>query len=385
MKTYRTLLLIFNLVLLTGCEGILPENWNPLTNASESSQPNPDSGSSPADTVPSTSPLTPSPISSPIVSESISGNKLISDKGIGPAQLGMTLGELQQALGPAATVENQPQFWVDYGAIAIRQGKEIQFYVLYPQGQPLQASDPITLLYTDNPTYRTSENIGPGTPLPQAVKAYGVVSLRYNTQAESREELVFTKSPSPNIWFRSNGAQLKEGTAGIYPENPSEPKTSEPKTSEPKTSELKVTETFRATAAIGAVLVQKQRPAAEQVRGIDCDRPKGTQQADICALAAFETADAKLEETFQAVLLKNNSTDVQRLLDDQLTWIQDRDQRCQVPGESIRQYPASVSQCLVKLTQERMTQLEQQRNQPSVPQSSTPPTPAPSPAGSTTP
>jgi hypothetical protein len=144
----------------------------------------------------------------------VSGRKIISATGIGTARLGMTYGELQQQLSPTTKFLVKQNFQVDFDAIAVVQGKEVEYYILYPAGEKLQAQDQIKFLKTDNPNYLTSAGVGAGTSLSAASKIYGKPTLFYNQANESREYVKFAQQPAKNIYFR---VRVKSGgLAGIY-------------------------------------------------------------------------------------------------------------------------------------------------------------------------
>lgn len=213
-------------VLATGCGG-----------ASETSA----ADSTPTASVASPSPAVvaeePSPSVSSPTPES-ADSTLISATGIGPAQLGMTLGDLKAALGSETEFAVESPFIVDFDAIAVRQGEEVLFYILSLPDQPLTDADPIEGLYTDNPKFHTDAGVGPGISLPQAEQAYGTATLSYNTQNESREYARFERQPSTNLSFATgNGNQ---NTAGVYPS---------------PTQEYNETQEYRDDATIQSVLV----------------------------------------------------------------------------------------------------------------------------------
>jgi len=165
-------------------------------------------------------------------------NTTISDKGVGAAQLGIRLGELKQTLGATATFTEKSPFMVDFDAIEVSQGGEVQFYLLHLAKQPLKDSDLIQGILTRNPKYRTAEGVGAGTSIAQAEQAYGKATLSYNTQNEAREYARFERQPAPNISFATgNGNQQ---TAGVYPA---------------ASSEYNETGNFRPDAKIQSVLV----------------------------------------------------------------------------------------------------------------------------------
>jgi len=214
------------MVLATGC-GTPSESSSTTSTPTVSASPE-----SPTVVAVEPSPEAPSP--TPEATDST----LISATGIGPAQLGMTVGDLKQALGAETEFTVESPFIVDFDAIAVRQGEEVLFYILSLPGTPPTDADPIEGLYTDNPKFRTDADVGPGTTLQSATQAYGPVTLSYNTQNESREYARFQQQPSTNISFATgNGNQ---NPAGIYPS---------------PTQEYNETSEFREDATIQSVLV----------------------------------------------------------------------------------------------------------------------------------
>lgn len=186
---------------------------------------------------PTATEVEPSPEVSP-PTPTAADSTLISATGIGPAQLGMTLGDLKQILGAETEFTVESPFIVDFDAIAVRQGEETLFYILSLPGTPPTDADPIEGLYTDNPKFRTEADVGPGTSLQAATQAYGPVTLSYNTQNESREYARFARQPSTNISFATgNGNQ---DAAGVYAS---------------PTQEYNETSEFRDDATIQSVLV----------------------------------------------------------------------------------------------------------------------------------
>lgn len=167
-----------------------------------------------------------------------SENTVISDKGISAAQLGITFAQLKQTLGDEVTFTVKSPFMVDFDAVAVSKGGEVQYYILYLANQPFNDNDVIQGLLTDNPKFRTAEGVGAGTTIADAVKAYGNATLSYNTQNESREYARFDRQPAANISFATgNGNQQ---TAGVYAS---------------PTSEYNETQQFRPDAKIKSVLV----------------------------------------------------------------------------------------------------------------------------------
>lgn len=197
---FNPILLASLLLLLAGCGS------TPTSSSTEPSPPTPTEEASPP------SSPTPSAQLSPPASEAF----LITGEGIGPAQVGMTFGELKQMLADEVEFQVESPFIVDFDAIAIVKEGEVQYYMLYPAGTSLEDSDLIEAVITDNPQYRTAEGVGPGMSVQQAEAVYGNATLYYSLANESREYVRFANQPSPDIAFRLGAAN--DGTlAGIYP------------------------------------------------------------------------------------------------------------------------------------------------------------------------
>lgn len=181
----------------------------------------------PNSSLPESSPLSSSPVASPSISQSpvassapsepkapsVPVAQTISAQGIGAAKLGVSFGELKQALGANTEFTIQSPFIVDFDALAVTQAGKVQYYILYPAGTTLADSDLIKALLTNNPNYRTAEGIGPRTPIKKAEETYGDATLSYNTSNESREYIKFSNQPAQNIYFHHS---IDQGFAGTY-------------------------------------------------------------------------------------------------------------------------------------------------------------------------
>lgn len=187
-------------------------------------------GSTPAPSVSAAPSASPTP--------DLTSSTLISDKGIGPAQLGMKLSELKQLLGNKAEFTVQSPFIVDFDAIAVRQNGQVQYYILYLAGQSFTDNDVIQGLYTNNPRFKTAQAVGAGTLLQTAEEAYGKATLSYHTQNESREYARFANQPAANISFGTGNGNAEH--AGVYPS---------------PTGEYNETKQYRDGAKIQSVLV----------------------------------------------------------------------------------------------------------------------------------
>jgi uncharacterized protein YecT (DUF1311 family) len=106
--------------------------------------------------------------------------------------------------------------------------------------------------------------------------------------------------------------------------------------------------------------------ASSAVRAQECDRSDDSQQMmNICAGEEYQAADARLNATYQA-LIGSDDADGKRLLQvAQRAWISFRDAECAhntaaSQGGSI--HAMEVSQCLTRLTDDRIKQLAASAN-----------------------
>ncbi len=197
----------------------------------------------------------------------------ITEEGIGPARLGMTLRELKQSL-PEATFQIETHFLVDIDAIAVRINNQVQFYILYFSSDPLTDADPIQLLLTDNPKFRTPEGVGPETTIQKATAIYGQATLNYHTSNESREYVQFANLPYSNLSFRSDQWSGEQVFAGIY--------------SSTTNGEYYETTQYRPTAAIGAVVLDAQRLPLGQTLTHYCQASQTTVEMQRCAQLSYQ-------------------------------------------------------------------------------------------------
>jgi len=138
----------------------------------------------------------------------------ISDRTIGEAKVGMTFGQLKQALGSTAQFKVESPFMVDFDAVAVSRSGKVQYRIIYAAGTKLKDTDVIELLMTENANYKTLKGVGPGMTLKQAEAIYGKATLSYNVDNEMREGVVFAKQPTRKIMFvpKAEGKQF----AGVY-------------------------------------------------------------------------------------------------------------------------------------------------------------------------
>ena len=186
---------------------------------------------------------TPSPLPSPVLPPSPPASPAftISANGIGDAKLSMTLGDLKNKLESKAEFTVESSFMVDIQAIAVSRENEVQYYILYPAGTTPTDKDPIDLVMTDNPKYRTAEGVGPGMLLKRAEALYGEATLFFSYASEAREYAKFASQPARGLFFRTKTVD-DSLFAGIYPQ--------------PK-GEYNETADFEENAAIGSVMVRR--------------------------------------------------------------------------------------------------------------------------------
>lgn len=98
----------------------------------------------------------------------------------------------------------------------------------------------------------------------------------------------------------------------------------------------------------------------------DCDRSDDSQQMmNICANEDFSAADAKLNATYQNLISASDANTGQLLQSAQRAWIVFRDAECEYTtagSEDGSIHPMEVSECLTRLTNDRIAQLTATKN-----------------------
>ncbi|AFY96056.1 hypothetical protein [Chamaesiphon minutus] len=144
-------------------------------------------------------------------------NRQITPVGIGAAKIGMTFGDLKSQIGSGYNFPVKTNFIEGFDAIAVTKGRTVQYYIPYPAGTNFGDADRIQHLMTDNPSYRTQQGVGPGTPIKQAATVYGGATLTLSKENESHEFINFNQQPS-GLAFRPKPIG-KRAFAGDYPES----------------------------------------------------------------------------------------------------------------------------------------------------------------------
>lgn len=127
----------------------------------------------------------------------------ITPDGIGAAQVGFTLAEVRLNL-PAGShlAEVDPRFMVDLDAVPVISGPDTLYYLGVPAGETLTDASPIRFAITLHEQVRTSEGIGPGVTLQDAVRQCGRATLRYSVHDEMREYVSFANCGHRRVTFR---------------------------------------------------------------------------------------------------------------------------------------------------------------------------------------
>ncbi len=203
------------LIILGGC--------GTATNLPEPEPLRQDTSAEDAEPTPEADPLEDRAVEGSISDKSVDPAFLISEDGIGPANLGMTLGDLKAVLPPDTEYVVESPFIVDFDAIAVNQGDDTQFYLLYLAGESFTDDDVIQGVLTTNPAYKTAAGVGVGTPIQDAEILYGKATLSYNLANESREYVRFDNHPAGNLAFGlRGGGSASTAYQGIYPDSTAE-------------------------------------------------------------------------------------------------------------------------------------------------------------------
>jgi uncharacterized protein YecT (DUF1311 family) len=101
--------------------------------------------------------------------------------------------------------------------------------------------------------------------------------------------------------------------------------------------------------------------AASPEKPAICNQPQTTSQINNCAAALYQQADRRLNEVYKQVISKLNPRDREKLIDEQLAWIQRRDASCKDQGRMTpagSAYAGARNACLATETDKRTAELE---------------------------
>ena len=167
----------------------------------------------------------------------------ITPTGLDPIRVGTTLGELKQRLGSDYQFEDQANFRVDVGAVAVLLADQTQCYLLSTVSDPLGDDDLVDLIHIEAPRFHTAEGIGVGSRVGAAVEVYGSAVLSYNSDNKMREYVGFANrfaNQPANLSFRTDGSP--DRLAGLY--------------DGADTAPYRETDSYRPDARIGSVLIR---------------------------------------------------------------------------------------------------------------------------------
>ncbi|MEG4087947.1 lysozyme inhibitor LprI family protein [Microcoleus sp. Pol12B4] len=92
-----------------------------------------------------------------------------------------------------------------------------------------------------------------------------------------------------------------------------------------------------------------------------CNQPQTQGELNNCAAALYQQADIRLNEVYKQVISKLNRRDREKLMDEQLAWIQRRDASCKDQGRMTpagSAYAGARNACLAGETDKRTAELE---------------------------
>lgn len=91
-----------------------------------------------------------------------------------------------------------------------------------------------------------------------------------------------------------------------------------------------------------------------------CNQPQTTAQINNCAAALYRESDTRLNEVYKQVISKLNRQKREKLIDEQLAWIQRRDVACkdQRIDATSSAYSGAHDACLAGQTDKRTAKLE---------------------------
>lgn len=231
-------------------------------------------------TSPTESP-SPTAAASPIVqnTQRAEDERLLTPQQIGRARLGMSVREVKQ-LFPAAdfalvTLPDIPSIV----AVKQRGGEELLYFATEGMGDARampRDDERVSQLVTKSPQFRTAAGVGPSSPLEDAAKAYGAVTLYYSPDVEYAK---FGAAEEFGFWVKP---PLGQKSAGIYDAAAGE-----------SSDGFARTTRFRPGSKISYVSISED---AREARGSDAaDAPGLPQRAASQVAAPFRTLITKIK------------------------------------------------------------------------------------------
>jgi len=144
----------------------------------------------------------------PWLSETINPTQ-ISQKGIGYARLGMTYGQFKRRL-PSTYHTQGVSLNNGLKAVAVLKQNKAQYYLVFPQQQPLLPHTPIRMILTNNPRYKHASGFHPGMHIHNVIPILGNPIFSYRRHYPLEEKIVFKRQPRYLIFI--SYSRVKAGT-----------------------------------------------------------------------------------------------------------------------------------------------------------------------------
>ncbi|MBC2777635.1 hypothetical protein [Parasphingopyxis marina] len=147
------------------------------------------------------------PVDSAGVNEIFDPECVITEDGV--ANLGMpaTLGEFVEAFPARTVLTFYPSYMVDFGALCARSDGEDAICAIFEnyEIESYAGGIGISAFSVQSDVCRTAEGVGPGSPIADAVAAYGPATFGFNYDNEGREYVRFENEPA-GYAFRAESA-----------------------------------------------------------------------------------------------------------------------------------------------------------------------------------
>lgn len=141
---------------------------------------------------------------------------LISERGIGPVKIGMTVAQVKAKLGsgfrvilPEATNSAELAAWY---RVMDSTNEEVWRFLVRDWQRPTDSS-PIVQIRTTRKSFRTAEGVGAGSSIAAGQKVWGQATFTRNEGGFGREELRFKKQPA---YFGLTSRSYGFARSGIY-------------------------------------------------------------------------------------------------------------------------------------------------------------------------
>lgn len=121
----------------------------------------------------------------------------ISDSGVGPIRLGMTLAEAQRALPSAVFARGSDGDGVALVEVTIESDQHLTLWAEEEDADaPIDWAKPVKRIEAFTPAFRTREGVHPGARVTEVESVYGKTRVIEESEIESRQYIVFTEQPA---------------------------------------------------------------------------------------------------------------------------------------------------------------------------------------------